>query len=151
LRRWPAATRFAFGVLGLCARPTAGRASATASIASRRRSMLSRSQIIARTAAGPLLLVYFVLAGCHSSSPTSAPAIAFRKVPAAYLESPYNTEITEREYKTDMIEGRVTGARRGLRLVLYANTDGRWGVCRQSGQPFTNIASDGRWKASVHL
>jgi hypothetical protein len=24
-------------------------------------------------------------------------------------------------------------------------------VCRQSGQPFTNIESDGRWKASVHL
>jgi hypothetical protein len=30
-------------------------------------------------------------------------------------------------------------------------TDGRWGVCRQSGQPFTNIQDDGRWKASVHL
>jgi hypothetical protein len=36
-------------------------------------------------------------------------------------------------------------------MVLYAKTDGRWGVCQQSGQPFTNIESDGRWKASVHL
>jgi len=35
--------------------------------------------------------------------------------------------------------------------VLYADTDGRWGVCRQSGQPFTNIGTDGQWKASVHL
>jgi len=25
------------------------------------------------------------------------------------------------------------------------------GVCRQSGQPFTNIETDGWWKASVHL
>jgi hypothetical protein len=36
-------------------------------------------------------------------------------------------------------------------MVLYAKTDGRWGVCEQSGQPFTNIETDGRWKASVHL
>jgi len=34
---------------------------------------------------------------------------------------------------------------------LYAKTDGRWGVCRQPGTPFTNIETDGRWKASVHL
>src|SRR5207237_6719145 len=49
------------------------------------------------------------------------------------------------------IEGRATGARPGQRIVLYAKTDGRWGVCRQSGQPFTNIETDGGWKASVHL
>jgi hypothetical protein len=114
------------------------------------RSILSRSQMVARTATFSVLLVYLVLAGC--SSPTnSAPTVAFRKVPAANQESPYKTDISERDYKTDMIEGRVTGNRRGQRIVLYANTDGRWGVCRQSGQPFTNIDSDGRWTASVHL
>lgn len=59
--------------------------------------------------------------------------------------------MTERDYKTDVIEGRVTGARPGQRLVLYAKTDGRWGMCRQLDQPFTNIETDGRWKASVHL
>jgi hypothetical protein len=91
-----------------------------------------------------------VPAGC--SSPTNAaPTVAFRKVPAAHQESPHKTDINERDYKTDTIEGRVTGARTGQRIVLYANTDGRWGVCRQSGQPFTNIESDGRWIASVHL
>ena len=57
----------------------------------------------------------------------------------------------ERDYKTETIEGRVTGARPGQRVVLYAKTDGRWGVCPQSGQPFANIGTDGRWKASVHL
>jgi hypothetical protein len=113
--------------------------------------MVSRPHIVARTATLSVLLASFVLTGCHSSSKSSAPALAFSKVPAAEQESPYKTDITERDYKTDMVEGRVTGARPGQRIVLYAMTDGRWGVCRQSGQPFTNIEPDGRWKASVHL
>src|ERR1700758_5398081 len=110
--------------------------------------MMSRPYIVAHTA---MLLMYFVLAGCRSSSRNSAPTVAFSKVAAAYQESPYKTDITERDYKTDIIDGRVTGARPGQRIVLYAKTDGRWGLCEQSGQPFTNIESDGRWKASVHL
>src|ERR1700758_1441719 len=109
--------------------------------------MMSRPYIVAHTA---MLLMYFVLAGCRSSSRNSAPTVAFSKVAAAFQESPYKTNITERDYKTDIIDGRVTGARPGQRIVLYAKTDGRWGVCRQSDQPFTNIETDGRWKASVH-
>ena len=112
---------------------------------------MSRPHIVARTATFSVLLVYFVLTGCHSSSRNSAPTVAFSKVPAAYQESPYKTDISERDYKTDILEGRATGARPGQRIVLYAKTDGRWGVCRQSGQPFTNIESDGQWKASIHL
>jgi hypothetical protein len=96
-------------------------------------------------------LVYFVLTGCHSSSKNSAPTVAFSKVPAAYQESPYKTDIFERDYKTDKIDGLVIGARPGQRILVYAKTDGRWGLCRQSDHPFTNIESDGRWKASVHL
>ena len=96
--------------------------------------------------------MYLVLTGCHSSSRNSAPSVVFSRVPAAYQEGPFKTDINEgRDYKTDIIEGRATGARPGQRLVLYANTDGRWGVCRQSGQPFMNIETDGRWRASVHL
>src|SRR6266849_6144434 len=101
--------------------------------------MVSRAHIIARTATFSMLLVYFVLTGCHSSSKISAPTLAFSKVPAAEQESPYKTDIFERNYKTDIIEGRATGARPGQRIVLYAKTDGRWGVCRQPGTPFTNI------------
>jgi hypothetical protein len=111
---------------------------------------MSRPHIVAHTATSSVLLVYFLLTGCHSSSKTSAPTVAFSKVPAAYQESLY-TDITESDYKTDIIDGRVTGARPGQRIVLYAKTDGRWGLCPQSGQPFTNMESDGRWKASVHL
>ena len=112
---------------------------------------MSRPHIVARTATFSALLVYFVLTGCHSSSRNSAPTVAFSKVAAAYQESPYKVDITERDYKTDVIDGRVTGARPGQRIMLYAKTDGRWGLCQQSGQPFTTIESDGRWKASVHL
>jgi hypothetical protein len=115
--------------------------------------MMSRPYIVAHTATLSVLLMYLVLTGCHSSSRNSAPTFAFSKVAAAFQESPYRTDITERDYKTDIIDGRVTGARPGQRIVLYAKTDGRWGLCRQSRQPFTNIEieSDGRWKASAHL
>src|ERR1700722_18627987 len=114
--------------------------------------MVSRPHIVARTATFSVLLVYFVLTGCHSSPRNSAPTVAFSKFPAAYLESPDKTDIIEnRDYKTDMVEGRTTGARPGQRIVLYGKTDARWAGCRQSGQPLTNIETDGRWKASVHL
>lgn len=112
---------------------------------------MSRPNIVARTAIFSMLLMYCVLTGCHSSSTNPAPTISFSKVPVAYLESPFRTDITEKAYKPGVAEGRVTGARPGQRMVLYANTDGRWGECRQSGQAFTNIENDGRWKASVHL
>ena len=112
---------------------------------------MSRPHIVGYTATLSVLLVYFVLTGCHSSSRNSATTVAFSKVAAAYQESPYKTDITERDYKTDTIDGRVTGARPGQRIVLYAKTDGRWGLCQPSGQPFTSIESDGRWKNSVHL
>jgi hypothetical protein len=113
--------------------------------------MLSRPYMIVHPAKLSALLIYLLLTGCHASSRNSAPTIAFTKVAAAYQESPYKTDMTERDYKTDIIDGRVTGARLAQRIVLYANTDGRWGLCQQAGQPFTNIESDGRWKAKVHL
>src|ERR1700684_1078713 len=114
--------------------------------------MMSRPHIAAHTATLSVLLVYFVLTGCHSSSKKSAPTVTFSKVPAAFQESPYKTDIIEdRDYGRDIVEGRATGARPGQRIVLYAKTDGRWGVCRQLEQPSTNIEADGRWKASVHL
>jgi hypothetical protein len=112
---------------------------------------MSRPHRVAHTATLSMLSLYFVLAGCHSSSKNSTPTVTFSKVAPAYQESPYKTDITERDYKTDMMDGHVTGARPGQRMVLYAMTDGRWGLCQQSGQPFTNIESDGRWKALVHL
>ena len=111
---------------------------------------MSRHTTIPLSATFAVLLV-LLLTGCHSSSRNSAPTITFSKVATAYLESPFKTDITERGYKTGVMEGRVTGARPGERLVLYAKTDGRWGSCPQSGQPFTSLQNDGRWNGSVHL
>ena len=113
---------------------------------------MSRPHIVAHTARLSVLLVYLVLTGCRSLSINSAPTVTFSKVAAAYQESPDKTVMTEgRDYKRDIVEGRATGARPGQRIVLYAKTDGRWGVCRQLEQPSTKIEADGRWKASVHL
>ena len=98
-----------------------------------------------------MLAACLALNACHSSSTNSKPTIAFSKVPAAYQENPYNASITERDYKTDEIEGSVIGIRPGQHIALYALTDGRWGLCPQAGQPFANIENHGRWKASVHL
>lgn len=112
---------------------------------------MSRHHIIAHSATFAVLLVCSALTGCHSSPVNSAPSIEFSTVPPAFQESPYKTDMTERSYKPGIAEGRVTGARPEQRIVLYAYTDGRWGECQQSGQPFASIGSDGRWKASVHL
>jgi hypothetical protein len=117
----------------------------------RKRQQLLVPVFLQRSLRVVVLLVSFVLTGCHFSSKLLPPTLAFSKVPVAYQESPYKADIFERDYKTDTIEGRATGARPGQRIVLYAKTDGRWGVCRQPGTPFTNIETDGRWKASVHL
>lgn len=45
---------------------------------------MSPPYIVAHTAKVSVLLVYFVLTGCHSSSRNLAPTVAFSKVAAAY-------------------------------------------------------------------
>jgi hypothetical protein len=112
---------------------------------------VSRLHIVARIGTLSALLSSFVTIGCHSSPKILVPTFVFDKVPAAEQESPYKTDIFERDYRTDVMEGRVSGVRSGQRIVLYAKTDGRWGVCRQLSQPFVNVETDGRWKATVHL
>ena len=103
---------------------------------------MSRLHMLARTATFSVLLVCLVLSGCQSSSKNSAPRIVFSRVPAADQES---------RDKTDVIEGRVKGARPEQRIVLYAKRNGRWGLYPRSDQEFTNIETDGRWKNSIHL
>ena len=52
--------------------------------------------------------------------------------------------------KIDIIEGRVTGARPGLQIVLYAR-NGNWWVQPIVGEPFTRIRPDSTWTNSTHL
>src|SRR5262252_9023305 len=82
----------------------------------------------------------FALSACHSQRTTSAPAIVFSQVPAENSNA-----------RAPIIAGRVTGARPGQRIVLYARTDGRWNVQSHQGEPFSRIGEDGRWAASTQL
>ncbi len=47
------------------------------------------------------------------------------------------------------IEGRVTGARPGERIVLFARS-GKWWVQPFADRPFTTIQPDSTWKTSTH-
>ncbi len=48
------------------------------------------------------------------------------------------------------IAGRVTGAKAGLRVVLFARS-GTWWVQPFSNEPFTALDRDFTWKASTHM
>jgi len=50
----------------------------------------------------------------------------------------------------DIIEGRVTNAPSGLRIVLYAR-NGKWWVQPLVDEPFTKIRPDSSWTNSTHL
>jgi signal transduction histidine kinase len=49
-----------------------------------------------------------------------------------------------------VIEGRVTGARPGQQIVLFARS-GAWYVQPFTDQPFTKIQQDSTWRNSTHL
>jgi hypothetical protein len=87
-----------------------------------------------------IFAVSFALCSCRSQPATSAPTIVFGQVPRENSSAPDQTY---------PLAGRVTGARPGQRIVLYARDNGRWSVQLQSGQPFTKIEADGRWAGST--
>jgi hypothetical protein len=75
-------------------------------------------------------------------SPTVAPSIEFTTVPKADAGGP--AELAA-------IAGRVTGARPGQRIVLFAKSDQGWWVQPFRSRPFTEIGSDSTWKSDIHL
>jgi hypothetical protein len=78
--------------------------------------------------------------GCGSSNASAAPSIEFTRLPPAGEGSPE---------KLDAIEGRVTGAQPGARIVVFARS-GLWWVQPLADQPFTAIRADSTWKTSTH-
>jgi hypothetical protein len=101
-----------------------------------------------RSTAG--LLVFAVclgLAGCRTSSTSSSPTVAFSKVPET-SPAVHGQEVPD---QTATIEGHATGFRPGQRIVVFSRIDGRWGLQTTSGQPFTNIDSNGHWQTSTVL
>jgi hypothetical protein len=73
--------------------------------------------------------------------PAPGPAIVFTTLPPAQ-EGGSDTSA--------VIAGRVTGARPGQRLVLFAKS-GVWWVQPMADRPFTDIAANGTWRSTIHL
>jgi hypothetical protein len=79
------------------------------------------------------------LSGCGSSR--SQPAIEFTAVPEAGPGGPA---------KTERISGRVHGAGRKQRIVLFAKS-GTWWVQPLANNPYTPIRRDSTWEARTHI
>ncbi len=82
-----------------------------------------------------------LLGGCRSRPQEAEPSIEFTRVPPAEAA---------RTDKLDIIQGRVTGARPGQQIVLYARA-GAWWLQPLSSSPFTKIQPDSSWINSTHL
>jgi hypothetical protein len=83
----------------------------------------------------------FIVGGCGQPEAPLAPAIEFTTIPEALEGGPQ---------ATTPIAGRVTGARRGQRIVLFAKS-GVWWVQPDTAKPFTTIQPDSTWKSSTHF
>jgi hypothetical protein len=85
-------------------------------------------------------LACLVTTGCHSSRNASAPRIEFSRIPPGGEGNPD---------KLEQIEGRVSAAQPGQRVVLFA-LSGIWWVQPLANQPFTPIQPDSTWKNWTH-
>jgi hypothetical protein len=83
----------------------------------------------------------FLLVGCHSRQAVTVPDVEFTKIPPAAQGG--------RE-RVDTISGRVTGAKPGQRVVIYAMS-GPWWVQPWPDQPFLSIQPDSSWSTTSHL
>jgi hypothetical protein len=88
-----------------------------------------------------LLMVCALAVGCAGPRSDAAPSIEFTRVPDGGEGGPQ---------RLDPIEGRVTGARPGQKIVLFARS-GIWWVQPLANEPFTIIRPDGTWRNSTHL
>jgi hypothetical protein len=73
---------------------------------------------------------------------TVTPSIEFTTIPRADAGGPGALA---------PIAGRVKGARRNQRVVLFARSDQGWWVQPFRSRPFTDIAADATWKTDIHL
>jgi len=81
------------------------------------------------------------LTGCQRSTNPAA-KITFTQVPQWDLG-----DLNE----TDVIEGKVTGARQGQQIVVYSKTGGLWWLQPRLSSPMTPILPDGVWRNEIHL
>src|SRR6266436_2953393 len=101
----------------------------------------SATCLVLRTLSAIVFLSAVALVACWSEKPQQTPSITFTKIPPAAQGG--------RE-RVDTISGRVSGARPGQRIVVYAKS-GPWWVQPWPEHPFTSIESDSIWSTQTHL
>jgi signal transduction histidine kinase len=82
-----------------------------------------------------------LLARVRPPALAAGPSVDLRQVPPAAEGG---------EFRLGTIAGRVSGARGGQRIVLYARS-GDWYVQPYADRPFTAIQADSSWTSSTHL
>lgn len=87
-----------------------------------------------------LILSFLLLCGCHGRA--NGPSVEFSEVPPNGEGGPLST---------GLIAGRVTGARAGQEIVIFARSGPQWWVQPATDQPFTKIRRDHTWSTSTHL
>jgi hypothetical protein len=87
------------------------------------------------------ILVCTLQIGCHSKQPLARPTLEFTKIPPAAQGG--------RE-RADTISGRVTGARPGQQIVIYARS-GPWWVQPWPDKALIPIQADSTWITTTHL
>ena len=88
-----------------------------------------------RLIAFALVVLALITIGCGRP-----PVLEFTAVPAGGEGNPI---------QLNPIEGRVTGATPGQRIVLYARS-GVWWVQPLADKPFTEVRNDSTWRATTH-
>ncbi|HEY6806428.1 MAG TPA: glycoside hydrolase family 16 protein [Pyrinomonadaceae bacterium] len=89
-----------------------------------------------------VLLMFFALV--HSDCSSQKDQKASIEITQAPRSDPGGPDTLE------TISGRVTGARPGQQIVLYAKA-AKWWVQPMADQPFTPIQADSHWQNSIHL
>ena len=108
------------------------------------RSLASVCSIVARWWMRQVVLcLTFALLACHTTrTRSSMPVITFTQVPES---NPGDHD------QQDVIEGKVTGARSGQRIVVYARVGKLWWVQPLVNSPFTPILPGQVWRNETHL
>jgi hypothetical protein len=88
-----------------------------------------------------VLVAGLLLAGCAGQRDHGGPSLQLTKIPPADRGGPDTL---------DVIEGRVSGAQRGQRVVVFSKS-GVWWVQPEFRQPFTEIRADSTWTTPTHL
>ena len=99
-----------------------------------------------RSRSGPAFvassIVCLLVSSCASPRSTVDPSIEFTTIPTADTGGPA---------KLAPVAGRVTGARQGQRVVMFARSGDIWWVQPFRSRPFTAIEDGSTWKNSIHL